>query len=79
MVAANQPIGVTAILFGKLAQMWRKDYVDNPKVKLATPTREKYRSRLDNHNSRGGRTPALVSFTRRMFSTGSSKSAPRGT
>jgi hypothetical protein len=29
--------------------MWRKDYVDNPKVTLATPTREKYRSRLDNH------------------------------
>jgi hypothetical protein len=25
------------------------DYVDNPKVKLATPTREKYRTRLDNH------------------------------
>ena len=29
--------------------MWRKDYVDNPKVTLATPRREKYRSRLDNH------------------------------
>jgi integrase len=48
-VQAQQPIDVRAIIFGNLAQMWRKDYVDNPKVKLATPTREKYRSRLDNH------------------------------
>src|SRR5450759_1854155 len=48
-VASSQPVEVSAILFGKLAEMWRKDYVDNPKVKLATPTREKYRSRLDNH------------------------------
>ena len=46
---AQQPIDVRAIIFGKLAEMWRNDYVDNPKVKLATPTREKYRSRLDNH------------------------------
>src|ERR1051326_5109633 len=48
-VVASQPIEVAAILFGKLAELWRKDYVDNPKVKLATPTREKYRTRLDNH------------------------------
>jgi integrase len=37
------------ILFGKLAELWRKDYVDNPMVNLAEPTREKYRSRLDCH------------------------------
>lgn len=50
MVVANKPLEVAAILFGKLAEMWRKDYyVDNPKVKLAIPTREKYRARLDNH------------------------------
>jgi len=48
-VAASQPSEVGAILFGKLAELWRKDYVDNPKMKLATPTREKYRARLDNH------------------------------
>src|ERR1019366_4149179 len=48
-VVASQPVEVTAILFGKLAELWRKDYVDNPKMKLATPTREKYRTRLDNH------------------------------
>jgi integrase len=48
-VAARQPIEVSAILFGKLAEMWRADYVDNLKIKLARPTREKYRSRLENH------------------------------
>ena len=48
-VAAQQPVEASAILFGKLAELWRQDYVDNPKVKLATPTREKYRSRLSNH------------------------------
>ena len=48
-VIANQPVEVSAILFGKLAEMWREDYVDNPKVKLATPTREKYQTRLDHH------------------------------
>src|ERR1035437_2949017 len=48
-VLGKEPVDVSAILFGKLAEMWRDDYVDNPKVKLATPTREKYRTRLDNH------------------------------
>ncbi len=32
-----------------LAELWRKDYVDNPKVKLAKPTRDKYKDRLANH------------------------------
>ena len=31
---AQQPIDVRAIVFGNLAQMWRTDYVDNPKIKL---------------------------------------------
>jgi integrase len=48
-VVRKEPLQVEAILFGKLAELWRSDYVDNPKVKLATPTREKYRSRLDTH------------------------------
>ncbi len=48
-VKAAQPVEVAAILFGKLAEVWRKDYVDNPKIRLAQPTRLKYRSRLDNH------------------------------
>jgi integrase len=48
-VASHQPLEAGAIIFGKLAELWLKDYVDNPKVKLAEPTREKYRSRLENH------------------------------
>ena len=48
-VQAHKPVDVRAIIFGKLAELWRKDYVDNLKVKLATPTRGKYRSRLENH------------------------------
>jgi hypothetical protein len=48
-VAAKQPIDPGMIIFGKLADLWRTDYVDNPMVRLAEPTREKYRSRLDNH------------------------------
>src|SRR5580700_2795429 len=45
-VASHQLIETGTIIFGRLAELWRKDYVDNPKVKLAEPTREKYRSRL---------------------------------
>jgi integrase len=48
-VAAKQPIEVGAILFGKLAELWLKDHAENPKVKLAQPTREKYRLRLVTH------------------------------
>jgi integrase len=46
---SHQASEVTAILFGRLAEMWRRDYVDNPKVRLAEPTRIKYRMRLANH------------------------------
>src|SRR5262249_17424215 len=48
-VAAQHPIEVGAILFGKLAELWLKDYAENPMVKLAQPTREKYRMRLETH------------------------------
>jgi len=48
-VTANQPVEIGAIIFGRLAELWRKDYVDNPMVRLATPTREKYGMRLDTH------------------------------
>jgi len=48
-VAAQQPVEIGAILFGKLAELWRRDYVENLKVKLAKPTREKYCMRLDTH------------------------------
>jgi integrase len=48
-ITAKQPIEVGAILFGKLANLWLKDYAENPKVKLAQPTRDKYRMRLGTH------------------------------
>jgi len=48
-VAAKEPPEVSAILIGKLAELWRKDYVDNPMIRLAKPTRDKYHTRLDNH------------------------------
>ena len=38
-----------AILFGNLAEMWRRDYVENSKIRLAEPTRIKYRTRLGFH------------------------------
>ena len=37
------------IKIGLLAELWRKDYVNNPKVRLAKPTRNKYNNRLKNH------------------------------
>jgi hypothetical protein len=48
-VAPDVPANYGAILFGELAEMWRRDYVDNPKVRLAEPTRLKYRTRLRSH------------------------------
>lgn len=45
----QKPTDTGAILFGTLAEMWRKDYVENPKVRLAEPTRIKYRTRLGHH------------------------------
>jgi len=41
------PVGT--ILFGELAEMWRQDYVENPKIRLAEATRIKYRTRLRHH------------------------------
>lgn len=46
---AEAPPKVEQIIFGKLVALWRKDYVENPKIKLAEPTRIKYRDRLENH------------------------------
>ena len=48
-VAVQQPVEIGAILFEKLAELWRKDYAENPMVRLAQPTRDKYRMRLDTH------------------------------
>jgi len=79
-VVASQTVEVTAILFGKLAELWRKDYVDNLKVKLAQPTRDKYRTRLDNHIlPRWKEARLATSTTARQSSTGSSTNARHGT
>ena len=48
-IAEQQPPEIGAIIFGRLAELWRKDYVDNPMVRLAQPTRDKYNMRLDTH------------------------------
>ena len=46
---SQQPTDTGAILFGNLAEMWRKDHVENPKIRMAEPTRIKYRTRLRHH------------------------------
>jgi integrase len=46
---AVKPFDPGDVIIGNLAELWRKDYVDNPKVKLAKPTRDKYNDRLDCH------------------------------
>ena len=48
-VTERQPVEIGAILFGKLAELWRKDYVENPMIRLAKPTRDKYSMRVDTH------------------------------
>lgn len=48
-VQPQAPAELGVIPFGQLAAMWRQDYVDNPKIRLAEPTRIKYRLRLKNH------------------------------
>src|SRR5580704_5233218 len=47
--ASHQPVETSVIIFGRLAELWRRDYVDNPMVRLAKPTRDKYCMRLDTH------------------------------
>ena len=51
-VASNQPIDPGMIIFGKLAELWRKDYVDREvggKRLIAASTHSKYISHLENH------------------------------
>ena len=48
-VPVPPPMEVGNIPFGKLAEMWLTDHVDNPKIRLAEPTRLKYRTRLQCH------------------------------
>ena len=51
-VAANQPIDPGMIIFGKLAELWRKDYVEREvggKPLVAVSAQSKYISHLENH------------------------------
>jgi hypothetical protein len=50
--AANQPPEIGAILFGKLAELWRYDHVERQvgsRYLLAATTRDKYVHHLENH------------------------------
>jgi hypothetical protein len=50
--AAKQPVEVGAIIFGRLAEMWRTDFVDREvggRGLIAKATREKYINHLENH------------------------------
>src|ERR1019366_4528620 len=51
-VAANHPIDPGMIIFGKLVDLWRNDYVEREvggKFLIAASTRSKYTSHLENH------------------------------
>lgn len=51
-VAAKQPIDPQMIIFGKLAALWRSDYVEREvggKALIAVSTRAKYIGHLENH------------------------------
>src|ERR1700730_726865 len=51
-VAAKEPAQVGAIIFGKLAEMWRTDFVEREvggRALIAASTRAKYINHLENH------------------------------
>lgn len=51
-VAAQKPVEIGAILLGKLAEMWRNDFVEREvggRALIAKSTREKYINHLENH------------------------------
>jgi integrase len=51
-VMASKPPELGAILFGKLAEMWRRDFVEREvggRALIAASTRAKYLNHLDNH------------------------------
>jgi integrase len=51
-VQAAEPADIGAILFGKLAEMWRNDFVERKigaRALIAAPTRAKYIGNLENH------------------------------
>jgi integrase len=51
-LAAKEPVEIGAILFGKLAEMWRNDFVEREvggRALIAKSTREKYINHVENH------------------------------
>jgi integrase len=51
-VAAKEPVETGAIIFGKLAEMWRSDFVEREvggRALIAASTRAKYVNHLENH------------------------------
>ena len=80
-VIARQPAEFNVIIFGRLAELWRKDYVENPTVRLATLTREEVPYAAGHpHSASNGKTPASRTWrTARQSSTDSSMNARAGT
>jgi hypothetical protein len=64
-VLAAEPADVGAILFGKLAEMWRTDFVERrigPRSLIAASTRAKYIANLENHILPRWKDTRLVQF-----------------
>ena len=81
-VAAKRPAEVGAILFGKIAEMWRRDFVEREvggRGLVAASTREKYLNHLKNHILPRWGVRAWPNSGPRRFSIGSRTSANPGT
>jgi len=64
-VAETKPADIGAILFGKLADLWRSDFVERKigeRSLIAASTREKYIIHLENHIQPRWKTVRLAEF-----------------
>jgi integrase len=64
-VVAKEPVEVGAIIFGKLAEMWRNDFVEREvggRPLIAVSTRPKYINHLENHILPRWRTTRIAEF-----------------
>jgi integrase len=67
-VVAKEPAQVGAILFGKLAELWRSDFVERTvgaKALIAAPTKAKYINHLENHILPRWKDTRLAEFRRK--------------
>jgi hypothetical protein len=81
-VAANQPIEPGMIIFGKLAELWRRDYVEREvggRPLVAVSTQSKYISHLETTFCRVGKRSVCAISGPRKSPTGSRLRANRGT